>query len=136
MSNKLPEYRLRTEGLTKHYPGTIACQDIDLTIQPGEIHALLGENGAGKSTLVKMIYGVTAPTHGQILWDGAPAVIRSPAMARELGIGMVFQDFALFESLRVVENVALALPKRESHRVLAERIQKVSDSYRLHFFLE
>lgn len=131
MSNKPSEYRLSTQGLTKHYPGTIACQDIDLTIQPGEIHALLGENGAGKSTLVKMIYGVTAPTRGQIFWEGRPVVLRSPAMARELGIGMVFQDFALFESLRVVENVALALPKREPHRVLAKRIQTVSERYGL-----
>lgn len=131
MSNETAGYRLRTEGLTKHYPGTVACEAIDLTVQPGEIHALLGENGAGKSTLVKMIYGVMPPTSGQIWWEGKPVTLSSPAMARQLGIGMVFQDFALFETLRVVENMALSLPGRESYRALAERIQTVSSHYGL-----
>lgn len=131
MSSDAAAYRLRTAGLTKHYPGTIACEDIDLSIAPGEIHALLGENGAGKSTLVKMIYGVTPPTRGQIYWEGKPTVLRNPAMARQLGIGMVFQDFALFETLRVVENVALALPGGVSHKHLAKRIREVSTHYGL-----
>ena len=78
---------------------------------PGEIHALLGENGAGKSTLVKIIYGALQPTAGEIRWQGKPVTIASPAAARALGIGMVFQHFSLFEALTVAENIALAVPR-------------------------
>ncbi|MCA0341343.1 MAG: ATP-binding cassette domain-containing protein, partial [Proteobacteria bacterium] len=75
--------------MTKLFGSFAACNAIDLDIQPGEIHALLGENGAGKSTLVKMLFGVLAPTSGQILWKGDPVRIPSPGAARRLGIGMV-----------------------------------------------
>ncbi|MEO5701833.1 MAG: ATP-binding cassette domain-containing protein, partial [Casimicrobiaceae bacterium] len=102
--------RLAMRGIRKVYPATIANDDIDLTVMPGEIHAVLGENGAGKSTLMKIIYGVTRPTAGTMLWEGAPLIPENPAHARSLGIGMVFQHFSLFETLSVAENVALALP--------------------------
>ena len=101
---------LELRGIQKIFPGCIANDDIDLTIAPGEIHALLGENGAGKSTLVKMIYGVLRPDQGEILWRGESIQIDNPASARALGIGMVFQHFSLFESMTTLENVALALP--------------------------
>ena len=88
--------RLEMRGITKQFPGVLANDNVDVTVQPGEIHALLGENGAGKSTLVKMIYGIMAPDVGQMLWDGELVRVASPRAARKLGIGMVFQHFSLF----------------------------------------
>jgi ABC-type uncharacterized transport system ATPase subunit len=95
--------------ISKRYPGCIANDRISLAIDHGEIHALLGENGAGKSTLMKILYGVTKPDEGTLTWNGAPTRIDSPADARALGIGMVFQHFSLFETLTVRENIELAL---------------------------
>jgi len=123
--------RLVLTGITKIYPTVVANEDVDLTVMPGEIHAVLGENGAGKSTLMKMIYGVVHPDRGEMKWEGNVVVVANPAHARELGIGMVFQHFSLFETLSVVENVALALPGRPDLAELADRIRKVSDKYGL-----
>ena len=103
------EPRLRLRGIRKVYPGVVANDGIDLAVMPGEIHAVLGENGAGKSTLMKVICGVTPPTDGEMLWEGEPALPADPSHARAIGIGMVFQHFSLFETLTVVENVALTL---------------------------
>ena len=102
---------LEVRSITKLFGSFAACSGIDLKIAPGEIHALLGENGAGKSTLVKMLFGVLAPTSGQILWQGRPVSIGSPGEARKTGIGMVFQHFSLFEALTVAENIALSLDR-------------------------
>jgi ABC-type uncharacterized transport system ATPase subunit len=121
---------LATEGLTKRFGPLTACDHIDVTFRSGEVHALLGENGAGKSTLVKMLYGALAPDEGRIVWRGAPVTIGSPAEARRLGIGMVFQHFSLFEALSVAENIALALPPR-GRRELAATIRSVSRDYGL-----
>jgi len=98
---------------------------------PGEIHAVLGENGAGKSTLMKIIYGVTRPDEGQIMWEGRQVDISSPQAARKLGIGMVFQHFALFETLTVAENIALALDDKVTPAELAPRIRAVAEQYGL-----
>ncbi|AUL99806.1 ABC transporter [Rhodocyclaceae bacterium] len=123
--------RLRLTGIRKVYPGVVANDGIDLVVEPGEIHAVLGENGAGKSTLMKIIYGVTAPTAGQIHWEGKAVSIDSPARARALGIGMVFQHFSLFETLTVTENIALGLPGKPSLAELAQRIEAVAQRYGL-----
>ena len=104
--------RLKLVGVSKSFPGVRANDNVNLTVKPGEIHALLGENGAGKSTLVKMIYGIVAPDEGEILLDGAPVRIPNPRAARRLGIGMVFQHFSLFEAMTVLENIALGLDSR------------------------
>ncbi|MGI9416455.1 MAG: ABC transporter ATP-binding protein [Geminicoccaceae bacterium] len=101
---------LKLAGIRKVYPSVVANDGIDLEVLPGQIHAVLGENGAGKSTLMKIIYGVTAPDEGRIAWQGEAIRIKNPAHARALGIGMVFQHFSLFETLTVVENIALAVP--------------------------
>src|ERR1700709_2488183 len=101
---------LEAKNIVKIFGSLRANDDGSLVLQEGEIHALLGENGAGKSTLVKMIYGALQPTSGRFLWRGQPIVIASPAQARHLGIGMVFQHFSLFEALTAAENIALALP--------------------------
>ena len=100
-------------------------------MKPGEIHAFLGENGAGKSTLVKMIYGALQPTSGEFRWMGKPVTIASPAAARKLGIGMVFQHFSLFEALTVAENIALAMPGAFDMTKLSEKIARVSKDYGL-----
>ena len=101
--------RLRLIGVSKSFPGVRANDNVNLSVKPGEIHALLGENGAGKSTLVKMIYGILAPDEGQIVFDGSPTRIANPRAARRLGIGMVFQHFSLFEAMTVLENITLGL---------------------------
>ncbi|ASP37360.1 ABC transporter [Bacterioplanes sanyensis] len=123
--------RLHLRGITKRYPGCIANDAVDLQVQKGEIHALLGENGAGKSTLMKVIYGVIAPDAGQLLWHGQPHTIKGPAHARQLGIGMVFQHFSLFETLSVAENIALGLPAEQAKDMAAleRRISEVSEHY-------
>ena len=122
--------RLELRGISKRYPGCLANDRIDLCIDAGEIHALLGENGAGKSTLMKIIYGVTRPDAGEVRWQGEPVQVRDPARARALGIGMVFQHFSLFETLSVAENIALALgAEAGSPRRLEARIREVSQRY-------
>ena len=105
---------LSAVSISKRYGDFLANDCIDLDLFPAEIHALLGENGAGKSTLVKMMYGLLQPSGGEIRWMGEQVVLSGPSEARELGIGMVFQHFSLFENLTVAENIALGLPTRPS----------------------
>lgn len=125
--------RLELVKLTKQYPGCLANDNISITLMPGEIHALLGENGAGKSTLVKSIYGVVSPDTGAIIWDGKEVDIKSPSVARDLGIGMVFQHFSLFETLTISENIELCLSKTQLNQIgdLAARITELSKEYGL-----
>ena len=123
--------RLKLTGMTKAYGSMRANDAVSLEVKPGEIHAVLGENGAGKSTLMKMIYGVTAPDHGVIEWNGQAVSIKSPKDARALGIGMVFQHFSLFETLTVVENIALAMDVDVRMDELSKRIVEVSEQYGL-----
>jgi simple sugar transport system ATP-binding protein len=122
---------LELKGIVKRFPGSLANDHIDLAIHGGRIQALLGENGAGKSTLVKIMYGVLRPDAGEIRWQGAPVAIASPAEARRLGIGMVFQHFSLFEALTVAENIALGLDDRASRRGLLSRMAEISERYGL-----
>ncbi|MFI8480744.1 ABC transporter ATP-binding protein [Pseudomonas sp. NPDC078700] len=130
MSSSTPLARLQMRGITKRYPGCVANDQIDLNIQAGEIHALLGENGAGKSTLMKIIYGVTQPDAGEIRWQGETLTMRDPSMARNLGIGMVFQHFSLFETLTVAENIALAMGSQAgTPKQLEPKIREVSKRY-------
>jgi ABC-type uncharacterized transport system ATPase subunit len=130
-SDGMTQPLLSLRGITKQFPGCLANDRVDLTIQPGEIHALLGENGAGKSTLVKIIYGVMKPDAGTIDWQGARITVASPAAARARGIGMVFQHFSLFESLTVTENIALGLNHPKDRLDLPARIVEVSTRYGL-----
>jgi simple sugar transport system ATP-binding protein len=123
--------RLSLTGITRRFGPVVANENISLSVQPGEIHALLGENGAGKSTLVKIIYGVLQADAGQIAWDGTPVRIADPRAARRLGIGMVFQHFSLFEAMTVLENVALGMDKPGPLPALEARIREVSAAYGL-----
>ncbi|MDI3397703.1 ABC transporter ATP-binding protein [Pseudomonas sp. V88_4] len=130
MPNPTSTPRLQLRHISKRYPGCLANDAIDLSIAPGEIHALLGENGAGKSTLMKIIYGVTQADSGEMLWQGHPVSMRNPAQARQLGIGMVFQHFSLFETLSVAQNIALAMGAAAgSPKQLEAKIRDVSCRY-------
>jgi ABC-type uncharacterized transport system ATPase subunit len=94
-------------GFTKYFPGVLANDHIDLTINQGEIHGLLGENGAGKSVLMSTLYGLYRPDAGKVFIRGQEVTIHSPAQAITLGIGMVHQHFTLVENMTVWENIIL-----------------------------
>ncbi|MCX8101045.1 MAG: ABC transporter ATP-binding protein [Geminicoccaceae bacterium] len=123
--------RLEVRGLSRAFGHLLANDAIDLVVQPGEIHALLGENGAGKSTLVKQLYGLLEPDSGEIRIDGEPVRIDSPKAARRLGIAMVFQHFTLVEAMDAVENIALGLDDPPPRRVLRRRLLAAAEAYGL-----
>ncbi|MCC6982591.1 MAG: ABC transporter ATP-binding protein [Bauldia sp.] len=127
----MSEALLSAQGIGKRFGSVVANEAVDLTLRAGEIHALLGENGAGKSTLVKILYGALLPDTGTISWEGQPVRLTSPAAARRLGIGMVFQHFSLFEALTVGENIALSLGGGERMKALGKRIAALSGQYGL-----
>jgi len=120
---------LQLVGITKRYPAVVANSGVSLTVQPGEVHAVLGENGAGKSTLMKIIYGTVKPDEGAVHFDGKPVSIRNPQEARQLGIAMVFQHFSLFDTLTVAENVWLGLDKGMPLADVTRRITEVGSEY-------
>ncbi|MEY3732953.1 MAG: hypothetical protein RL347_312 [Actinomycetota bacterium] len=99
--------RLELRGITKRFGDLVANDDISLTFEPGQIHALLGENGAGKSTLMNILYGLLRPDAGEILVDGTAVAFASPADAIKVGIGMVHQHFMLVPVFTVAQNVEL-----------------------------
>ena len=103
----MPAFAMRK--IVKRFPGVVANNDVDLTIEAGEIHALLGENGAGKSTLMQILYGFHSMDSGSILIDGEPVEITSPKDAIALDIGMVHQEFMLVRPFSVAENTVLGL---------------------------
>ncbi|WP_051711287.1 ABC transporter ATP-binding protein [Andreprevotia chitinilytica] len=123
--------RLELSHISKRYPSVVANDDVSLIVQPGEIHAVLGENGAGKSTLMKVIYGAVHADAGEMQWNGRQVRVANPAEARRLGVGMVFQHFSLFETLSVVENIALVLDEKFDLARLAGRVKEVSERYGL-----
>jgi len=98
---------LEMKGITKTYPGVRALDGVDLVVQKGEVHALLGENGAGKSTLVKILAGAQPMNSGEILLNGRPVDITSPQKAMELGISIIYQELILVPYMTVAENVFL-----------------------------
>lgn len=99
---------LETFRLGKRFGAFTALDEVTLTVRPGTVHALLGENGAGKSTLVKCVVGYQPPSAGSVLIDGREVDIASPTIARELGIGMVYQHFTVVPGMTVAENLLLA----------------------------
>ncbi|WP_406298287.1 ABC transporter ATP-binding protein [Embleya sp. NBC_00888] len=99
--------KLELRGITKRFGSLVANDHIDLTVEPGEIHCLLGENGAGKSTLMNVLYGLYEPTEGEIVVDGTPRKFRTAGDAIDAGIGMVHQHFMLVPVFTVAENVML-----------------------------
>ena len=107
------EYILELCQVTKYYPGTLAVDNVDLSVRPGEVHAIMGENGAGKSTLMKILAGSFADYSGMIKIDGHPVKIISPAQSKTHGIEMIYQELSLASPLSVAENILVGrLPKR------------------------
>lgn len=100
--------QLETVSLTKRFGAFTALDGVSLTVQPGTVHALLGENGAGKSTLVKCLVGYHRADDGAVLIDGREHTIEAPAAARALGVGMVYQHFTVVPGMTVAENLVLA----------------------------
>lgn len=99
------QYVLEARGVSKQFPGVKALDNVDFKLAPGEVHALVGENGAGKSTLMQILSGVYSKDEGQIFIDGKEVDIDSPQKARDLGIGIVFQELSLIPELSVAENL-------------------------------
>ncbi len=126
---------LETRHITKQFPGVLANEDINLTLQRGEILALLGENGAGKSTLMNVIYGLYHPTEGEIRIKGQPVKFDTPNDAIRMGIGMVHQHFQLVPVMTVAENVMLGSESVKrgflDTRAVAQRIRELSTRYGL-----
>ena len=130
------EIILEARNITKVYPGgVVANHNVNLQIKKGEIHALVGENGAGKSTLMKMLFGMLAPTEGQIFVDGKEVHFSSSSDAIAAGLGMVHQHFMQVPSMTVAENLilgaepgtALKVDRKEAVRITTE----LSDKYNL-----
>ncbi len=127
---------LRLENITKRFPGVLACDNISLKVQAGQVLALVGENGAGKTTLMNILMGLYQCDEGRILVNGRETRFRTPAEAHAHGIGMVHQHFMLVPNLTVAENVALG--SRDLHRFMRldlqtarRRIAEISGRYGL-----
>jgi ABC-type uncharacterized transport system ATPase subunit len=127
---------LELQGITKRFPGVLANDHINLTLEPGEIHALLGENGAGKTTLMNILYGLYRPDEGKIFVRGQEVNITSPSQAIQMGIGMVHQHFMLIPPFTVTENVMLGDETVKDavfldRAAVAARIREISEQYGL-----
>jgi simple sugar transport system ATP-binding protein len=127
--------KLELRGITKRFGSLMANDHIDLVVEPGQIHCLLGENGAGKSTLMNVLYGLYQPDEGQILVDDKPVTFSGPGDAIAAGIGMVHQHFMLIPVFTVTENVVLGHEDVTAgfidHRKAREQVRAVSEKYRL-----
>ena len=117
---------LELTGIQKRFGPVHALRGVDFLLQPGEVHALLGENGAGKSTLMHIAYGLQRPDAGDIRLDGITRRVSTPRSARALGIGMVHQHFTSVPALTVAENVALTAGWRVVPREMRERTRALS----------
>lgn len=127
--------KVELRGIVKRFPGVVANDGINFEVRAGEVHALLGENGAGKTTLMRILYGLYQPDEGQILINGKPVTIHSPADSIRLGLGMIHQHFMLVPTESVAANVALGLPSSRGILLdldrVAKKIDELSQAYGL-----
>jgi general nucleoside transport system ATP-binding protein len=119
------------EGITKRFGDTVACDGVDLSVECGEIHGLLGQNGAGKSTLMKILLGIYTADSGRICIGGQPVVISDPLAAAGLGVAMVHQHFSVIDALTVWENVTLGERGRVDARAAIEHVEDLARRYGL-----
>jgi simple sugar transport system ATP-binding protein len=121
------------KGILKRFPGVIANRDVNVTVAPADVHAIVGENGAGKSTLMKILYGMQRPDAGTISVEGREVSFRTPTDAIEAGIGMVHQHFMLADNLTVLENIVLGAEPRKGIRLdfdaARQRIGEIGRAY-------
>ncbi|MFD5293871.1 sugar ABC transporter ATP-binding protein [Streptomyces mutabilis] len=117
---------LSMSGITKSFPGVRALDGVDLDVQAGEVHCLLGQNGAGKSTLIKVLAGAHQPDTGTIRWRGEDVTLRSPIAAMRLGIATIYQELDLVEHMSVAENVHLGHEPTTAGFVVRGRTAKES----------
>jgi simple sugar transport system ATP-binding protein len=127
---------LELRGITKRFPGVLANDDVSLSVETGEILALLGENGAGKTTLMNILYGLYTPDEGEVLVNGQPLQLSSPADSIAAGIGMVHQHFMLVPVFTVTENVILGMEPANSigwidKKAGAKIVDDISQRYHL-----
>ena len=133
----MAEPLLEMKNITKVFAGIKANDNVNLTLYPGEIHALLGENGAGKSTLMNVLTGIYKPTYGKLFYKGNKVSFKSPRKAVELGIGMVHQHFRLIPTLTVTENILLGSEDKENRFfVKEEKLNQKVAQYSTEFGLE
>ncbi|SDL86326.1 ABC transporter ATP-binding protein [Halarsenatibacter silvermanii] len=127
---------LEMRGITKLFPGVRANDEVDLIVEDGEIHALVGENGAGKTTLMKILYGMLEADAGKIFYNGQEVDIEGPQDAINLGIGMVHQHFKLVDTLTVTENIILGSEPRKGLSInvkkAKKRVEEISEKFGLH----
>ena len=102
---------LSLSSVTKRYPGVVALDAVDLTVDPGAVHAIVGENGAGKSTLLKIVAGAARPDDGVIQWDGQPVAFASPRDALRRGLTVIYQELALVPALGADANIFLGMER-------------------------
>lgn len=128
-NNAVPAVRL--EGITKQFGSVLANDHVDLSVNHGQILAILGENGSGKTTLMNMIAGIYFPDHGKIFVDGHEVVIRSPKDAFKHGIGMIHQHFKLVDVFTAAENIMLGLEEkgRYSIKQCEKRVKEIAEQY-------
>jgi simple sugar transport system ATP-binding protein len=127
---------IEARGIGRVYPGGVVANDgVDLSVQKGEVHAVVGENGAGKSTLMKILFGIERPDAGTLMLDGKQVHFDGPRDAIDAGIGMVFQHFSLVPSFSVYENVALGSEPHKGIKFDREaaiaRVRGLSEQFRL-----
>jgi galactofuranose transport system ATP-binding protein len=122
---------LEARSVGKRFPGVVALSDVDIALQPGEVHALVGENGAGKSTLIKVLTGVYQPDDGQLRYRGAEVRFGRPLDAQAAGISTIYQEVNLVPLLSVARNVFLGREPRTRLRLIDNRAMNAAAAERL-----
>ncbi len=121
---------LEMRGITKRFPGVLALNQVDLTVYPGQVLALVGENGAGKSTLMKILSGVHQMDEGEIRIDGKPVRITDPLTSQLMGISIIYQELNVLDNMNIAENIFLGREQRKN-RVFADKRRMHSEARRL-----